>query len=116
MTMRLLNVTQNSLLATNVLYCNRFLSRLTGLLGKPPLTEDEACWLIPCKQIHTFGMKYPIDVYFLDKNNEVAAIIKNLEPNRFSPHHRNAHSVVEFRTAKERNCNVGDKLAIKTVA
>ena len=81
-----------------------------GLLRKPRLAADEACWLIPCNQIHTFGMKYPIDIYFLDQKNEVIAIVKNVKPNRLSPYYDEAHSVIEFRSGLERNCNVGDKV------
>ena len=92
----LISITQKKVLAKKVRYCNHFLGRLRGLIGTTKLSPDEACWIIPCNMIHTVGMQYPIDVIFLNKQNEVVSIIQNLKPNRFSPLVSKAHSVVEF--------------------
>jgi len=37
-----------------------FLQRLSGLLGKPPLSSGEALLIKPCRDIHTFGLGYTI--------------------------------------------------------
>lgn len=96
MTGGLVSITRNKVLAQKVLYCNHFFSRMKGLLGTSKLDSQEVCWLVPCKMVHTFGMRYPIDVAFLNKSNEVIAVIENLKPNRISPLVPNAHSVLEL--------------------
>ncbi len=52
----------------------RFTARARGLLGGPPLELDEALLIAPCSSIHTFGMRYPIDVVFLDRNARVVRV------------------------------------------
>lgn len=72
-----------------------FLSRLRGLLFQLELTEAEALRIIPCKNVHTIGMRYDIDVVFLSRSGEVLKI-DTLKPNRWSICVR-AKSVLEFK-------------------
>ncbi len=111
MTGTLINVTQKKVLARKVRYCDRFLSRLKGLLGTQKLDLDEACWLIPCNMVHTFGMHYAIDVVFLNKKNDVVSVVQNLKPNCFSPFVPTAHSVVEFSSGTQQKTQPGEQLA-----
>ena len=104
------NLTRNQVLAQRVRLCKSCWSRLKGLLGTTGLGQDEACWIDSCNAIHTFGMRYPLDVYFLDKKNTVVAILKNLEPNRISPFFPAACSVLEFQSGFARECHIGDRL------
>ncbi len=105
----LINVTQKKVLAKKVRYCNRFLSRLKGLIGTQKLGQDEACWLIPCNMVHTFGMRYAIDVVFLNKKNEVVSVVQNLKPNRFSPLVPGTYSVVEFSSGAQQDMQPGER-------
>lgn len=107
---KLLNLTQKKVLSSNVRYCNQIFSRMKGLLGTSKIEADETCWLIPCNGIHTVGMRYAIDAYFLNRGNEVVAVIRNLKPNRFSPFFPKAHSVLEFASGNHDRCRVGDKI------
>ena len=61
-----------------------FLQRLRGLLARKPswLGENGVLVIAPCNSIHTFGMKYAIDVAFLDKNGMVLLAKKNLAPKK----------------------------------
>lgn len=45
-------------------------SRMKGLLGLDRLADDEALWIEPCNSIHTFFMKFPIDVVYLEQSSE----------------------------------------------
>lgn len=107
---RLVNKTQNNVLAEEVTACRSMVSRIKGLLGTSTLRNDEACWLIPCSSIHTIGMRYAIDVYFLDKTNKIISIFENMVPGRFSPLVWKAHSAVEVKTGIKRPAQVGDIL------
>lgn len=55
-------------------FANTFLTRLRGLLGRCPLGPDEALVIKPCRSIHTYGMKYTIDVAFLNSVGEVLVL------------------------------------------
>ena len=59
-------------------------SRAKGLLGKEVLPQGEGLLIRPCKGVHTFLMKFPIDVIFLDKNNRIIAAIEDLPPQRMT--------------------------------
>jgi protein-S-isoprenylcysteine O-methyltransferase Ste14/uncharacterized membrane protein (UPF0127 family) len=72
-------------------------TRMRGLLGTAALAEGEGLWIVPCRQIHMYGMRYPVDALFLDEEHRVVAVLENFEPNRVSPKVREAHSVIELR-------------------
>lgn len=59
-------------------------SRLRGLLGRPPLRPDaeEALLLSPCGAVHTLGMRYALDIIFLDKSGRVLDCHAALPPGR----------------------------------
>ena len=56
--------------------------RMRGLLGRTGLLADEAMLFRNCGAIHTFGMKFPINVYFTDKDLNVVKTIRNVRPGR----------------------------------
>jgi uncharacterized protein len=72
-----------------------FFSRARGLLGGERLRDYEALWIRPCGSVHTVGMRYAIDVLFLDHRQRVLMVKHHLEPLRFSGTGR-AHSTVEL--------------------
>lgn len=61
---------------------NTFISRLIGLLSRKSLADGEALLLVPCASIHTFGMRFSIDVLFLDAKNRVLGYADDVMPNR----------------------------------
>ena len=65
-------------------HAKTFFSRLRGLLGKKPLESTEGLLITPCSQVHTIGMRYPLDVVYLDKNGVVVKCVENLRPFRLS--------------------------------
>jgi protein-S-isoprenylcysteine O-methyltransferase Ste14/uncharacterized membrane protein (UPF0127 family) len=73
-------------------------SRLKGLLGTASLTSGEGLWLAPCSQVHMIGMRYALDVVFLDADRRVVCAISNLQPGKISPKVRAARSVLELPT------------------
>lgn len=107
------NKKHNQVIANKIHVCRGYFSRIKGLLGSSRIEDKEACWIIPCGSVHTFGMKYAIDVYFLDKKHKIIGIVKDLKPNRVSPLFWFAHSVLELATGIDRNCTVGDELVLE---
>jgi uncharacterized membrane protein (UPF0127 family) len=74
-----------------------FKHRLVGLLRTTVLAEDEALMLSPGGSIHTFGMRYPIDVAFLDRQLKILRLAPHLPPWRLCYAPRKTKHVVELR-------------------
>jgi len=49
-------------------------TRRRGLLKHTGLDEGEGLWIVPCEAVHTFFMKFAIDVVFLNKKRQVVKI------------------------------------------
>src|SRR2546423_14780112 len=94
--MPVINVTKKTWLATKVRKADSFLTRLVGLLQRTTLGPEEALWLVPSKGIHTIGMKFPIDVVFLDKNSIVLKAVSNLAPYRITGVQLRGHSILKL--------------------
>lgn len=63
---------------------DRAWSRMRGLLGHPQLRSDaqEALWLTPCNNVHTLGMRYALDIVFLDRAGCVLDFQERVQPRR----------------------------------
>jgi uncharacterized protein len=109
-----INLTKQTWLATKVRKADNFLTRLIGLLKRTHLGPEEALWLMPSKGIHTIGMKFPIDVVFLNKDHQVLGLMSGLVPYRVSAVHLRGYSVLELPngTIKKSRTEIGDKLEI----
>ncbi len=83
-------------MAEKVRLADSFRARSQGLLGRAGLGSEEGLWIVPCGMIHTFFMRFPIDVVFLDRGLNVRRVVENLKPWRLSPWVFSAHSVLEL--------------------
>lgn len=83
-------------------------------MGRNSLAEGEGLLIRPCKGIHTFGMKFPIDVVFLDSGNLVIAINKELASNRLTPIYPKGSSVLELPagTVEATATKIGDEIKV----
>lgn len=101
-------------LASRVTLADDAASRSKGLLGRDSLDADEGMWIVPCPMIHTFFMKFPIDVLFLTRELGVARVVENLKPWRLSPWVLSAHSVLELKGGVLRgSVRAGDRLEMR---
>jgi len=97
-------------LVGNLTVADSIFSRMKGLLGKDKLSTGDGLWIKPCKGVHTFGMKFAIDVIFLNRNQRVIAIKNDLKPNRITAIYFGALTVLELPadTARELQLSIGD--------
>jgi len=58
--------------------------RTRGLLGRPRLAASEGLLIMRCSSVHTVGMRYPIDVVFLDRHGGIARVVESLRPMRMA--------------------------------
>jgi uncharacterized membrane protein (UPF0127 family) len=90
------NQTRNAMLCDRVRAADGFWRRLKGLLGTRSLHPGDGLWITPCDSVHTLGMRYPLDVLFVDESGVVVGCCDGLNPNRFSPRFRKASGVLEL--------------------
>lgn len=69
--------------------------RRTGLLKHTSLEPGQGLWISPCESVHSFGMKFAIDVVYLDRQKKVRKLYRNMVPWRISAC-LSAHSVLEL--------------------
>ncbi|RXN92899.1 hypothetical protein C7R54_03935 [Achromobacter aloeverae] len=74
----------------------RWCARRRGLAGRRPPRGALGVWLQPCRAVHTLGMRYPLDLFFLDGDNRVVKVVAGLPPRRLALCLR-AVSVVELK-------------------
>lgn len=92
----LINRLNGKVLANDVRQAETFWSRFRGLMFTSVLSPGTALHIQPCQSIHTFFMRYSIDVLYLDSNHKVIAVDKNVRPGKFGRIHRKASSVIEL--------------------
>lgn len=110
---KILNLSQDTILLENIKIADSFFTRLKGLLGRTELLQGEGLIIKPCNSVHTIGMKFPIDVAFVDKNHIVNHIIIKMNSGKFSPIIKKAAYVIEARAGTfEGRLDIGDKVNI----
>ncbi len=91
------------LLAHRLMVAATPLARARGLLLRRPPEPGWALLLHPCRQVHTFGMRYPIDAVFCDELFRVVGV-ETLRPWRMSRTHRHARCCVETPSGAAAAC------------
>ena len=83
-------------LARDLSVADTLFSRAKGLLGREALPAGAGLLIRPCRGVHTFLMKFPIDVLFLDRDNRVVKAVENLRPHRITGVLISSRSVLEL--------------------
>jgi uncharacterized membrane protein (UPF0127 family) len=89
-------------------------ARMKGLLGRSHLAEDQGLWIKRCNSVHTFFMKFTIDLVFLNRDMEVKRTFKRVRPGRMVWPVWGAHSVIELSEGflEKHPLKVGEKLHV----
>lgn len=80
--------------------------RLVGLLGRRSLDEGECVLLSPCSSVHTIGMRFAIDVVYLDRDGMVLKVVRDLLPWRWSLGGRRARMVLELAAGEAKRLGI----------
>jgi uncharacterized membrane protein (UPF0127 family) len=109
--LRVTNPSRNCILADRADIADNSAKRRTGLLKHTSLEPGEGLWIAPCEGVHTFAMKFPIDVLFLNRKKKILKIRPKMVRGRIS-FHLLAHSVLELPsgTVEKTGTKVGDQL------
>ena len=108
------NQTRNTVLAESADMADTSAKRRTGLLKHERLSPGDGLWIVPCESVHTFFMKFPIDLVYLDKQKKVRKVRHRVPAWRLSVC-LSAHSILELPagTLEQTGTRVGDELAIE---
>ena len=90
------------------------LTRMRGLLGRRGLPRGQGLLIEPTWSVHTWFMRFPIDVVFLDRDLTVLELRKDLRPWRAAARFR-ARSALELASGEcdRLRLEVGDRLAFE---
>ncbi len=111
--LEILNETRQAALGSRVLWANRAWNRMRGFLMRPEPEKGEGILLSPCKGVHMFGMKFPLDVLFLSRDGRVVSAFPGLAPGERTPLQKGARHALELPkgTIRESGTQVGDVIA-----
>ena len=117
MRLRVNNETRGRLLADRAERAEYFIDRFVGLMGRKSLAFGEGLHIVPCNSIHTFFMRIPIDVAFLDRDGVIVKQFLALPPWRATSVYFQAKSVLELPagTLEASGTQEGDRLVFEQV-
>jgi uncharacterized membrane protein (UPF0127 family) len=92
----------------------KMLARMRGLLGRRSLPVGEGLLIRPSPSVHTFFMRFPIDVVFMSRSGEVLKVCADVEPWR-ARSCRGAYAVLELAAgeAERHGVAIGDNIETK---
>ena len=110
------NQTRHTLLGGTVDVADTSEKRRVGLLKHTRLEPGSGLWIVPCESVHTFFMKFPIDLVYLDKKRKVKKVRHAVPAWRLSAC-LTAHSILELPagTVEKSGTQAGDELLIENV-
>ncbi len=111
------NAVRSTVLATCLEVADSGPKRNKGLLGRDGLAPGEGLWIVPCESVHTFFMRFPIDLVYLDRKHTIKKVRNAVGAWRLSAC-LSAHSVLELPagTIRETQTKVGDTLEFSSSA
>lgn len=89
------NLTRQTELASCAEVADTAASRNKGLLGRSSLPSGGGLWIVPCASVHTFFMKFPIDLVYINRRKKVTKVRSRVGPWRLSVCFF-AHSILEL--------------------
>lgn len=90
----------NKLLSKDILVADTMMSRMVGLMFKKSLVGADGLLINPCNSIHTFFMRYSLDIVFLSKDDKIIKIIRNIKPWRMTWIYFKARKTLELPAGK----------------
>ncbi len=111
---KILNLTRGRTISDRALVAVTRRQRMRGLLDYERAEEACALVLFNCRNVHTFGMKFPLDLIFWGKEGEVLRNVSALPPGRFSPLVWRARGMAELPAGvlSASGTRPGDRIAV----
>jgi uncharacterized protein len=115
--MRVRNLSREADLAERAMVADNFWRRLRGLLGRDGLEQGEGLVIVPCTSVHMLGMRFPLDVLYLDRSGTVLRALSDLRPGQFGPLVWRSHMAVELPagTIAATGTEAGDRVTLEPI-
>ena len=110
------NVDTGSVVADSVAVADTRATRAVGLLNRSGLEPGEGLWIVPSRGVHTWWMRFPIDIVALDERGVVIDRVTNLRPWRIRLPRRGTAGVLELPvgTLSRSGTDLGHRIAFET--
>lgn len=107
-------VSRGEPLATTIETALESSDRKRGLLGRTSLPPGAALIIAPCGAVHTFGMRFPIDVIFAARDGRVVKVRPNMPAGRVSGA-IGAFATIEMAAGETKRFSLraGDRLEVR---
>ena len=105
------NLIYNLEIIAEIFIADSFIKRFLGFMFREK-PHHEAILIKPCNSIHTFFMRFPIDVLFINENMEVVKKIDGLKPGRIIMPQKKCKMVIEGKVGIFKNIKVGKKIIV----
>ena len=110
------NKKTGEILAVKVDVAKDIFSRMIGLMFKNSLGESDGLLIAPCNSIHTFFMKFNLDIIFMNSESQVVKVIEDIPPWRITRMYWSARKVLELKGGTLKgSLSKGDYLEVKSV-
>ncbi len=93
-----------------ILKADTFLRRLKGYMFKDAPKRSEILIIEPCNQIHTFNMRFDLDVLFLDDEYRVVKKYLGIKPGKVLKSVKSAKLVVEAKAGLFNNIRENERI------
>jgi uncharacterized protein len=108
------NLTRDRVIGSRIREARSFFARGRGLMFVSGLERGEGLIIDPCSSIHTFCMRFPLDVLYMDRNNRVIRADVGMKPWRIGPVFTGSKWVIELPpgTIKATGTAAGDEIEL----
>ena len=108
------NLDTGAVVADRIAVADTHATRAVGLLPRVGLEPGEGLWIVPSRGVHTFWMRFAIDVIALDDSGVVIDRVAHMKPWRIRLPRRGTAGVLELRagTLDESGTRVGHRIAL----
>ncbi len=112
-----MNTTRGTTVGDCIELADTSMTRMVGLLRRQGLGAGEGLWIRPSSGVHTFGMRFSIDVVGLDKELRIVKLWRCLRPFRITSVSLRLKSVIELPCGviTQSRMEVGDQLQVSPV-
>lgn len=90
------NIDTGAVIADHVAVADTRATRAVGLLNREGLENGEGLWIVPSRGVHTWWMRFAIDLVALDDRGVVIDKVENLKPWRIRLPRRGTAGVLEL--------------------
>ncbi len=111
------NASLNTVIADRVGVAASRAARAVGLLTRTGLEPGEALWIVPSRGVHTWGMRFTIDVLALDEEGTVVDAVSNLRPWRVRLPRKGTAGVLELPagTLEASHTGLGHRVVLEMI-